>query len=378
MAEPTPLPKSVTERIGALDGVRGIAILLVLAGHVVANFQPLSPEFRYWLGAFANSNAGVRLFFVLSGYLITWLLLREWTATGRISIGQFYRRRALRIFPAFYAYLLILAGLTFLWPTGVNEQTFLAAATFTWNYHHLWVSIPPEGAWNLGHLWTLALEQQFYLFWPALLVWAGRTRATWAAAALALGCPIIRVLTHLFLPEQRGYSGMMLHSAIDGLMIGCAAALMADHPAVSTALQRHGKRFVLSAIAWLALASPALGASVRGFPVAIGFTLDAIAAAWLILWLHRAAPPRATRWLDKGPLAALGTISYSLYLWQQPFLSNTGPLRHGQVFLPLVAALVVAVLSYRFIEQPFLRLKHSPSRILPPFAAGNSGVKPAH
>jgi len=377
MAESTPLVGSVTERIRALDGVRGIAIVLVLAGHVVANFQPLHPDHRYWLGAFANSSAGVRLFFVLSGYLITWLLLREWTATGRISIGQFYRRRALRIFPAFYAYLFVITGLTFFRPTGVNGETFLAAATFTWNYHHLWISIPPEGAWNLGHLWTLALEQQFYLFWPALLVWAGRTRATWVAAALTLGCPIIRVLTHFFLPEHRGYTGMMFHTAIDGLMIGCAATLVADHPAIQTALHRHGKWLVLSGIAWLALASPTLAASVRGFPVVIGFTLDAIAAAWLILWLHRAAPPRATRWLEKGPLAALGTISYSLYLWQQLFLSDIGPLRHGQMLLPLVAAIVVATLSYRFIEQPFLRLKRPPPRIVPSFAQ-TSGAKPAH
>ncbi len=240
MAESTPLVGSVTERIRSLDGVRGIAIVLVLAGHVVANFQPLHPDHRYWLGAFANSSAGVRLFFVLSGYLITWLLLREWTATGRISIGQFYRRRALRIFPAFYAYLFVITGLTFFRPTGVNGETFLAAATFTWNYHHLWISIPPEGAWNLGHLWTLALEQQFY-----------------------------------------------------------------------------------------------------------------------------------------GPLAALGTTSYSLYFWQQLFLSDIGPLRHGQMLLPLVAAIVVATLSYRFIEQPFLRLKRPPPRIVPSFAQ-TSGAKPAH
>ena len=124
------------DRVGTLDGIRGVAILMVLAGHSAQNYSPMAPSLRRWLTVFANSNGGVRLFFVLSGYLITQLLLQEFTRTGSIRLGRFYLRRALRIFPAFYAYLIAVAVVSFWDPQGVTVRTWLAAATFTWNYAH--------------------------------------------------------------------------------------------------------------------------------------------------------------------------------------------------------------------------------------------------
>ena len=100
------------DRSDPLDGLRGVAILWVLAGHIAQNYSPLDETARRWLTAFANARAGVRLFFVLSGYLITSLLLKEQASSGRISLPPFYRRRARRIFPAFYVYLLVLVVLS--------------------------------------------------------------------------------------------------------------------------------------------------------------------------------------------------------------------------------------------------------------------------
>lgn len=344
------------KRIPSFDGVRGIAILMVLAGHTAANYQPLSSAAHRWLGAFANASFGVRLFFVLSGYLITSLLLEERIRTGKINLLAFYRRRAARILPAFYVFL---AGVVVLQacrhPLGLTPSALLAAATHTWNYAFLWVTVPPAGAWTLGHLWTLALEQQFYLFWPGVLIWLGTRRAGWCALALIVWCPLARVATYFLIPSERGYIGMMLHTAIDSLMMGCLAAILLQNERARAGLLRHGPAGALAAAVWALIFSPWISESVHGFPVVAGFTLDAMAAAWIIAWLHHRAPPAADGFLGRGLLAWLGTVSYSLYLWQQIFLNPSGRLAGGDIIVPWLCAIGVAWLSYALVEMPVLR-----------------------
>lgn len=353
------------ERIGTLDGLRGIAILLVLAGHIAQNLQPLAENTRRWVMAYANAGAGVRLFFVLSGYLITQLLLKEQDDTGTVSLLRFYWRRALRIFPAFYAYLAILALLSCWLPVGLTAQTFTAAATFSWNYAFFWITSPAEGWWNFGHLWTLALEQQFYLLWPAALFLAGRRRALGLAIALLVWCPFARIGTYFLFPDQRGYLSSMLHTAIDPLMAGCAAALLLRETSWRERLRCHGRFGTILAAIWLFVLSPTVGELRHGFPAAGGLTLDALAAAWIIAWAHLESNPITQRILGRGLLPAIGMISYSLYLWQQFFLSPTGPLSRGQIMLPLGGAMLAAVASYHLVERPALRWKsHGPRSAL--------------
>lgn len=341
-------------RIQALDGLRGIAILLVLAGHGVAHFQPLEAGWRQWLGAYANSGAGVRLFFVLSGYLITHLLLREQDATGTIGISKFYQRRAWRILPAFFVYLLTITGLSLWQPMGITLQTFLAAATFTWNYQAFWVAPPLEGTWNLGHLWTLALEQQFYLFWPLVMAALSRRGAFGWAIGLLLWCPLARIGSYFLFPSQRGMISMMLHTSIDPLMAGCATALLL-HSVRGLAWWRPRAGLLATAGAlWLFLLSPAVATTVRGFQAAAGFSLDALAAGAIIAWAHLAPGWLASHVLGVGALPALGVISYSLYLWQQVFFAPDGGLARGQWLLPLAGAVAAAIASYWLVEKPCL------------------------
>jgi peptidoglycan/LPS O-acetylase OafA/YrhL len=317
----------------------------------------MGPNLRRWLTVFSNPNGGVRLFFVLSGYLITQLLLQEFARTGSIRLGRFYARRALRIFPAFYAYLLAVTVVSLWDPAGVTVRTWLAAATFTWNYAHEWISLPQEGVWRLGHLWTLAVEQQFYLFWPAVLLWAKPGRALVAAVALAIWCPVARVGTYFLFPPERGYITMMFHTGADSIMIGCIAALVLQSDSARNRLRSWGSVGSAAAAAWLLLASPLAGDLLHGFPVVAGYTLDGLAAAWIISSAHLAPGPFARRFLGRGLLPGLGLISYSLYLWQQMFLSPTGVMARGHVILPLLAAVVAACLSYRLIELPALRFR---------------------
>ena len=328
---------------------------MVLAGHTAANYEPLSPWAHRWLWAFTNASLGVRLFFVLSGYLITSLLLEEQVKTGRISLAAFYRRRAVRILPAFYVFLGSLVILQVWHSFGLTASAVLAASTHTWNYALLWVTITPTGAWNLGHLWTLALEQQFYLFWPVALLWLGPRRAGWCALGLIIWCPLARVATYYLIPAQRGYLGMMLHTAIDSLMMGCLAALLLTDQRVRTWLLRHGPKGVILALCWVLGLSPLVSETIHGFQIVAGFTLDALNAAWIIAWLHHQTSPVAEGILSQGLLPWLGSLSYSLYLWQQVFLSPSGELADGHIILPWLSAVGAAWLSYQLVEKPALR-----------------------
>lgn len=342
-------------RIRTLDGVRGIAIGLVLLGHIAQNCAGIPDPVRVWTMAFANSSAGVRLFFVLSGYLITGLLLREHARTGTISLRQFYWRRVLRIFPAFYLFLAV----ALLWQhergQGVSAAAAASTGTFTWNYRFLWPA--PDSPWILGHLWTLALEQQFYLFWPVVLLLAGPRRAVWVAFALLVWCPIARVGAYFLFPAQRGFTGMMLHTAIDSIMAGCLGALLCHRPAVKAWLARQSPGWLAAGFAWLLLVSPVLATTLRGEPTAIGFTLDAVAATSVIALLHQGRRTLAHALLGRGFLPVLGLISYSLYLWQQPFLAPQSFATATEVIVRITGACVVATGSYFLVEKPFLRLK---------------------
>jgi peptidoglycan/LPS O-acetylase OafA/YrhL len=346
-------------RITALDGIRGVAILLVLAGHITQNLSGIEPRVRLWLMAFANSSAGVRLFFVLSGYLITTLLAQEYQRSGTVSLRQFYWHRALRIFPAFYVYFITLAVIE--WFRGGKFQfpAFLAAGTFTWNYAAHALSADQSTYWNLGHLWTLALEQQFYLFWPLVLLALRPPRTLIFSGILLLWCPLARIATYILFPEQRGYVGMMFHTGIDSIMAGCAAALVVRSAGSRDWIARRARLLFWGAAVWLLVCSPILATIVRGSPIAIGFSIDAIAAACVIAVLHHshAAPLRS--WFEYGFLPSLGIISYSLYLWQQLFLGPDNLTQPINAVFGIVAATAIAFFSYTFVEKPALRWKNS-------------------
>ena len=158
-----------------------------------------------WMG-----NLGVSVFFVISGFLITLLLLKEECQYGDISLKNFYVRRACRILPAYFAFLLAMLIVWRLHFVDLGWGQLVAAATFTWNYS------PLASGWTLAHCWSLAVEEQFYLLWPlglsGLLFLMGRHYARGAAITLILLAPFLRVGTYLLIPDWRGRTGMMLHT----------------------------------------------------------------------------------------------------------------------------------------------------------------------
>ena len=155
-------------RIASLDGLRAISIGLGLLGHLAGTrFFPLTSAAGDF---FALAETGVLIFFIISGFLITTLLLHELDNSGRINLLKFYFRRTLRIFPPYYFLIAVLLVLRFLGYISLSNYDVLHAFTYTSNYFY------PEG-WYLGHPWSLSVEEQFYLLWPAILLLSGKRKA---------------------------------------------------------------------------------------------------------------------------------------------------------------------------------------------------------
>jgi peptidoglycan/LPS O-acetylase OafA/YrhL len=349
------------KRVATLDGLRGIAIIMVVAGHAWGAYGDSHNSLSWLAPVFANASLGVRLFFVLSGYLITTLLLEEEAATGKIALGRFYVRRILRIFPAFYVYLGCIFTLAAMGVIAVSRFQLVAAFTYTWNYVALWHRCgTPEGSWFLGHLWTLSLEEQFYLFWPAALLILGSRKALGAAIVLAGSMPLVRVCSYFLFPGQRGQLGMMFHTAIDSIMIGCALALAMRTDRFRGTMGRVNWTTALPAVlAYVFFISPFLGERFRGgYTITFGFTLDAICVAILIFKITSQTPGRWLERLLSFPfLVFIGRLSYSLYLWQQLFLTSFNRTWSGVFPMSILCAFVAAIGSHYLIERPFLRLK---------------------
>jgi peptidoglycan/LPS O-acetylase OafA/YrhL len=346
--------------------LRAISILLVVLGHLQVSLPENSPAGLLFFCH--HAQLGVVTFFVLSGYLITHLLKREWTQTGAISLKNFYARRAFRIWPAFYTYiacvgLLSLAGLL---PLPLSQ--WLSAGTFSWNYKHLWQAYPDKGNWCLGHFWSLCLEEQFYLLWPLGLVWAGFARADKLILSAIVALPIVRVASHFFLPSQRAYVDIMFQTATDPLMFGCLLALWEGKPALEKAFGRLSNGvYPLVALGFLVGLSPWLARQFLGeYELPMARTLEAMAVAFILGWLLRNPFSAAGRVLNTWPLVQLGLLSYSLYLWQQLFIN---PQRWSSVTrfpVNLLWALAAACLCHWLIEKPALRLGRRFRSTLPP------------
>lgn len=353
-------------RLPELDGVRAIAVALVIAGHAATEQKSSVATISGILVAvFGNAALGVQLFFVLSGFLITSLLLREERRTGAFQLGAFYLRRARRILPAFFAYIVAIAFMDAVGWLNVDTAHFLSAISQTWNYQVLWIGEPKSvaGIWYFGHYWSLSLEEQYYLFWPIALIAVPRRQLPALLLCMAFVMPIIRIVWYFLFPEQRGSLGMFFHTASDSLMWGSWLAFLMGNPP-EWLLRATGNRVFRVVMLLVVLVAQPLAAESWGgkWSLPFGISLNAFGATYFLALLRCHADWRPL--LSTAPLVFLGGMSYSLYIWQQLFLA---PSWAGGPQFPLWAALPLlfcaAWASWRFVERPFLAVRGSGVRI---------------
>ena len=349
-------------RISEITGLRCLAVMMVVLGHAMHSLEGGYSGWLYPLSFFSNGSQGVLIFFVLSGFLITTILQAEFKKYGRIDLLDFYARRSIRIWPAFYFYILVIFILSISGFLKVGPQQFAAAALHIWNYAEAIglvsdSSIYPDGAWYLGHLWSLSLEEQFYWVWPPLLIFTLCSKNKNLLLAIIVLVPIVRIFTYFTAPSLRGQLGMMLHTGVDPILIGCYAALIQERVKALLIRSRFSGALVTTAFIVLFLACPKLAEYFKGgWTATFGKTIEATLAAIIIIAISCMKEFWLSRLLRAKIPVFIGTISFSLYLWQQLF---TGSSFIWALEFPfnIAQAIAAAALSYWLIEKPFFALK---------------------
>ena len=340
----TPGPR----RIPSLDGLRAISIVLVMVSHLIGTDHfPVRDGGA--LAPFGDLGyLGVRIFFVISGFLITTLLVREHEKTGTISLREFYVRRAFRIFPAAYVFVGVMLLLGALGVFQFRDRDALHALTYTMNYHYL-------RSWELGHLWSLSVEEQYYLLWPALVLLVGPPRVAKLALAMIVLAPVMRVLAWFLMPYRDDVMAEAYPCVMDAIAAGSLLAVLQPRLAGLRAYDR----FVRSRAFWLVpVVMLAMNRQLRvSFDVTLGIPLQIAAIAVIVDRVVRVDRGHVFRLLNWAPMVWLGTLSYSLYLWQEPFLNHKAHALVNVFPLNVALALACAVASHYLVERPFFRFR---------------------
>ena len=332
-------------QIPTLNGLRALAVILVIFYHAGL---PLPGGF------------GVLIFFVLSGFLITWLLLQEFRRTGGISLKKFYLRRTLRIFPAFYVYFVLVIGFLLIAHKLIIFNQVLASLLYVNNYYQA-IRGDPNTAFS--HTWSLAVEEQYYLIWAPTLLFILRRGKILPSVSIAIAVLWVHRLVLVLSGVSQGYIYEAFDTRADQLLIGSLlACLLFKHkwvPLFRFACNAWTTTTVAIVLTILNICEFRYGPQFRDL---VGFSLEPALVAILIPGLICASETLVGRFLELAPVSGLGMISYSMYLYQQVIVSPTKRVLFSQpVFVQAFACLFVSaaagLLSYYLIEKPFLRLK---------------------
>ncbi|MEZ5280684.1 MAG: oligosaccharide flippase family protein [Acidimicrobiales bacterium] len=345
--------------VPALDGLRGLAVLAVMFHH--ANFPFLQGGFL-----------GVDVFFVLSGFLITALLVGEYDRVGRIDLKRFYARRALRLMPALVVMVALVCAVLWFWPSGTLRSDSLSSAGWSLAYLSNYLAVLVDrGLGVFGHTWSLAIEEQFYLLWPPVLVWfltRGRARAAmWSLAIVSGAVALVRAITWLATHDvDQVY--FAFHTRADALLVGCLTALITTRIR-QDALARwaHRWRHVPLLVGAGLTSIAAFASTSSGWVYVAGLPVVILGCALVIAQLASDSGSAVTQLLGHRLLVWVGSLSYGLYLWHVPvfeLVKDAAPQLAYRylVLIQFALSLAAAVLSHRCVERYFMAVK---SRLVP-------------
>jgi peptidoglycan/LPS O-acetylase OafA/YrhL len=333
-------------RIRGFDGLRAVSVILVILSHLtilgwIASASPLAGN----VISIFDADFGVRTFFVLSGFLITRLLIAEHSTTGTISLSAFVLRRAARILPLYFLIVTLAVALVALHLARPAWTATLFSAFYIYNY------LPRAHEVNyLNHLWSLAVEEQFYLFWPAaffLVFSKSRAMINVLALGLIVAC-LWRIHSGYGSASEAFEPSIWTIPAILPIIVGCLIALNID--ALTS---------FLSTPACLVGSIILVGAPLYVQSLAVQAAFNAFGTGGLIGWIYLNQSSRLVDLLEVRAVAYLGTISYGLYMWQG-FLTGNGPYRDAawppNMWIGALLTLPTAAISYRYFERPIRKI----------------------
>ncbi len=333
-------------RIPSLDGFRAISILLVLICH-----SRLSAGFPTAYADLArHGKIGVTVFFVISGFLITSLLLTEEQKNGKIKLSAFYIKRAFRILPVFILYTAFVLLMKDSQGYTITNNDLLHVLTFTANFD-------PDNSWFLGHLWTLSVEEQFYLLWPVLLVFCRKYIKPILIILIAYGC-IARVIDFKF-PAYKVVSLSPFFMYADAILLGALGGVI---NAENRDFSRH-KIFQYYPLQLLAFGIITLFVYLSGYgkmayiALPFGGLFISVSIMFLIFAYVNPTPNLLYKLLNSKILIHIGVLSYSIYVWQQYFFVGKELVWYRVWPLNILVIYVISLASYYLCEQPFLRMR---------------------
>jgi peptidoglycan/LPS O-acetylase OafA/YrhL len=338
----------------SLDGLRGIAIIMVVFLHL-----RYDPTFFY--ETIFNGALGVLIFFVLSGFLISTLCIKEKVVTKNISLKNFYIRRALRIFPVAYLYIIVIIILNYVFKLRISYISILGAALYLMNFSSYFRKY--HSSWHTDHFWSLSVEEQFYLFIPFILKKKFKVYL-WVILSIAFVIPLIVCLQYFYVSLNNAIFYAFTHYLIkfQSIAVGCLFSVFAFKYSFNTRFSNKTKVITNIVAIFLLLAMKyddffCLRNVLAGF--ASSFLIG-----YIIITNITPADDFIFKFLNAKILKTIGVLSYSIYLWQEIFTSHDRSLPNFMVAFPynIVCIITVSCLSYYFYERFFLQLKSKFSR----------------
>ncbi len=348
--------------IPCLNGIRAYAIILVLLAHFLGS-PNIPPIIRDLLGFAGFGTIGVRLFFLLSGFLITHVLVLEYEKNKFINIKSFFIRRILRIFPCFYVYLIALFLLKSASIIEIETNALLFSLFYVQNLNVFQKSHAFTTSWLVKHSWSLSVEEQFYLFYPfffARIKKLIKYNGILFLLISCLFCTFFRALNYSF-PDISRYVGGPFLMHIDFLLWGCVIRLL--YKKYSKKIITHVSPFK-NLLLILSLILSAYASRIEyynGINIMICGVLILLSNAYFLLYFLLFPNSTIGIMFENSYFGFIGKLSYSLYVWQQLFLgsSNLWLKYHFMTYAPIniLCIFAFAVFSYYIVEKPFLRLK---------------------
>ncbi|MBC7524255.1 MAG: acyltransferase [Flavobacterium sp.] len=337
----------------SLDGWRAIGVIMVLFGHAKLS-RNVPTVVHTFLDKTIYAELGVQIFFVLSGFLITIILIKTKQKFRTISLKEFYIKRALRILPVFYLYLFVLFILNLLMGLNLNWQNFTGPLLFVNNFKLF------DSTWLTGHTWSLAVEEQFYLLWP--LAFILMPKKGWLFCLSVILAKVVLNVFWYLKPEFYNITMGPFLSRSDALLTGCLSAILCFKGFFNNK-QKIWSKWHLPALCAIAILLIYHHYNARLFGVLLVPFGDLVSNTLIMFLIIQSVINRKSllfKILNLKIIKKIGVLSYSIYIWQQLFLvpKDYNNAVFWNIFpYNILFALCTAYLSYTYFESFFLRLK---------------------